>query len=290
MADHPGRQAVAEHMGRPPAGPDDSGANEQLSDNVAHGSWASQSLPGSIQTQEHTPGDAFASVQPEVEGHGFANVGWQGKVIPLLPFAPHEDFTRAPGNVPHFQSDHFTGAQAEAGKEEHDGAVPPTRWRGHVASSEDLFHVRRGQVGGHGGQFPFPEPRYPTGEVKGHLSMKVEEPQQAPEGAGDQPHAHAGPIMRLFQQEGVDCLGAPIAWQMGIGKPRQPRDGSPNQGRVYVDGLLGQAAFIDQEILVPGKDPSSIEVLKGIQGSGPGTIWAKEDEEPEKDAPGMTPP
>ena len=93
MADHSGRQTVAEHVGRSPAGADDPNAGQQLSDNVAHGSWASQPLYGGLQAKERTPGCASTAVQPEVEGHGFANVGWQGKVIPLLPFAPYEDFT-----------------------------------------------------------------------------------------------------------------------------------------------------------------------------------------------------
>ena len=220
MANHPGREAVSEHMGRPPAGADDSDAGQQLSNNVAHGSWASQPLPGRLQSQERTPGGAFTAVKSEVEGQGFANVGWQGEVILLLPFASNEDFARAPGDVPHLQGDHFTGAQAEAGQEEQDGAVPPTRWRGHIASSEDLFHVHRRQVGGHGGQFPFLEPGYATGEVEGRLTTKVEELQQAPEGNGDQAHALAGPIMRTFQQEGMNSLGVPVAWPLGTGIPR----------------------------------------------------------------------
>ncbi len=78
-------------------------------------------------------------------------------MVTLVALAPHEDFSGAPGNVPQFQSDHFARPQAEAGKEEQDGVISPSRRCGQVAGRQNHFHVPGRQVGWHGGQFPFLE-------------------------------------------------------------------------------------------------------------------------------------
>jgi hypothetical protein len=77
--------------------------------------------------------------------------------------ASNDDFAGSPVDVIELESHHFTGAEAETGKQKKDGVVAAAGRGATVAGFEQTFDFLRTQVLGHGGQPPISYRWYRSG-------------------------------------------------------------------------------------------------------------------------------
>jgi len=77
----------------------------------------------------------------QVGRQGLSHISRQRHAVVKQPLAPNEDFTTSPVNVLEAETNHFTGTEAETGKQEKDGIVATTGGGSTVAGFQHSLNL-----------------------------------------------------------------------------------------------------------------------------------------------------
>ena len=155
MADHPGRYAVTEEMGRAATLAAQADPGESVAHNMADGGRACKAGAGRVHAQKDLSRHARAPVLAQVESQGFSNVREQGKTVLYPALAAGDDFSTPPENVVELQGGYFSRTQPEPCEKEQNRVIPPSAWRRPVSSRKDAFHLVGREKGGYLSLAPF---------------------------------------------------------------------------------------------------------------------------------------
>ncbi len=124
----------------------------------------------------------------QVAGHGFADIGREGKLVVIAALATHLEHRDPPVDIIQFQADHLACSQSKAGQQKNDGEVASGGGSVPPAGMDNLFDFRRCQVLRHLGEPPLRHSRDRCCKVTVCLCVPEEKPEEGAQGR----HHHLG--------------------------------------------------------------------------------------------------